>query len=607
MKKIIILITALSIFATAFAFNPSNYIPADVDAALEISIPEEIVSMLGVDSDMLAELAPGILNTDIELQDMKAYLYGKFGLSTYLFEALDMGYMYDLTDILDSEMAISALAAMPMCVITNAVNMDTVFGFLEGPAMQEAVEFGVNFDITMEDVAGHSVKHFKVRFYDDYEPVFFDLYFAELEEGYYLAASEFEMLKTSLEAAADEKLRLTEYDRNMAMTEDYFIKFQNNTLSFSSALMRMMNIFHGKVDSEFIGVGIGENEIFLDFYADMAYISDSFEKNTEIYKTDLDFFNAMPSFEGDYEITNFISIPRTGLPLEFLGEVLYELPMIEAYVDDLENYFELLPLMGPELERVNLCFSEKGYMPYMLAKCTDAKMVFDNFVKMYEIETATVGYIEYSYGDDVYIGYDSRYNYIEIYAFDLASFQLRQGELLFTEKLKSDEGLAYYVADIPEYLWGTIRYNDFVTLDVEFDEIGDFSAHFAFDLSTITEMQAAQEREQAMYDISNGYVQIMNYITDQLYYYPEDELGISDIYDGVLEMYMLEPEMLEQFKISMGKSGDKPVYNIYYNGSLPEGTTVDDLRRSVEYNIYYYGDYTVEIKGDIVLLRVMAE
>ena len=106
MKKNLLFVSLIVLVSAMFAFTPLNYIPADVDAALEISIPEEIVSMLGVDSDMLAELAPGILNTDIELQDMKAYLYGKFGLSTYLFEALDMGYMYDLTDILDSEMAI---------------------------------------------------------------------------------------------------------------------------------------------------------------------------------------------------------------------------------------------------------------------------------------------------------------------------------------------------------------------------------------------------------------------------------------------------------------------------------------------------------------------
>jgi|GEM_PF-1525940 len=605
MKKGFLLISMIVLISTLFAFNPLNYIPADVDAAFEVTVPEQLLTVFGLDIGDLLEETGEFLNPDIEVKDMQAILFGKFGVNAYLFDAIDFDYLYDVTDITDFDTLISAIAEMPAGVITNVINMNLVFGFLEGEAMHQAVDMGVHYEILTEEVAGYSVKHFKIRFYDDYEPVFFDLYFTELEAGYYLAATDYELLESSLLAAKDETMRLVSFCEDMGK-EDYFAKLQNNTFDLSAFLIRAMNIFNGEPDSEFCGIGVNGTELYLNFNVDMKYISDKFQKNTEIYKTDREFFNAMPSFDFDYPIDNFLSIPKIGLPADLIGELMYELPMLETYSDTLENYFEILPLMGPELERVNICYSDEGYMPYMLAKCSDAKLIFDNIVELYDIETATVGYIEYSYGDDVYIAYDSRYDYIEIYAFDLAEFVLRQGELLFTEKLKSDSEPATYVQNLPDYLWGTVSLGDFIEMTVEFNEAGDLSFHFSFDLSEITEMIADIQREEALSEIVNLYERGMYYINDQLTYYPEDELSISQMMDELEYYYSIDPERLKAFKVSIGTSGDKPVYNLYYGGVLPEGTTVEDLRQAVE-NIVYAENVTVEIRGDVVLMRLFTE
>jgi hypothetical protein len=98
----------------------------------------------------------------------------------------------------------------------------------------------------------------------------------------------------------------------------------------------------------------------------------------------------------------------------------------------------------------------------------------------------------------------------------------------------------------------------------------------------------------------------MSYITDKIYYYPEEKIEISKIFEDDDYMYYIDEDILKQFKISTGYDGDKTVYNVYYGGMLPEGTYSQTLKTMIEDEIYY-DNVEVLVKGEIVLMRITAE
>src|SRR6056297_891343 len=96
-KGFIICLVVFFVVSVSLALNPTDFIPADIDFALDLSYPKAVMEMTGFEDVILSELtALEFLNAPID--NARITLFGKFGLSDLLIGELDF---YDLSDLED--------------------------------------------------------------------------------------------------------------------------------------------------------------------------------------------------------------------------------------------------------------------------------------------------------------------------------------------------------------------------------------------------------------------------------------------------------------------------------------------------------------------------
>lgn len=594
-KGVVVLICLLFIFSSGLALNPVDFVPADIDFALELSYPKTIMEQTGMEDEILSELS-GMDFLNYPIQNAKMALFGKFGLSDLLIEELDF---YDFEDVLDSPEMLLSLSTMPIAILTNLINVDFILDFLEGEFMAGALEEDVYFISETIDKAGYETKHFKIRYYGNSPSVFLDLFFVKLEENYTLFSSSEDLLDKALDSAVNETKRFTALQ---ASDPDSFLKIANNGINISWFIMRLLGILDGKSVSEMISAGVRENTIYVDLLMEMQYSPEGAKEVLEKTQTDYDHYNCLPDFE---DIRVYTSLPQTGLSiksfLDLFGEILGE----NIYDYTLEEIMAFPASLGPEVERYDMYLMGSEQIPYLLLKVEDASFIFDNYVKDNWLEAETAETVSFTlmdhlyFMDNLYLAYDSRYDYIEVFVLTEENQErLNNGILYFTEEMAKEKEQAHH---IPENVWGMFMYEDLVSLIMDYDETGNFKINATLSLEAIMKELAMGQSFEEMQEIIDFYLDINYAIQDEIYYTPDEKIDIQQLLNNSYIFDYYDEELIQSFKIQTGQKDDAFIYYIYYDGSLPEGLTPEDLSQKLSNDI---SDENVEItvkSGNVVL------
>ncbi|MEA1883681.1 MAG: hypothetical protein U9N62_04070 [Thermotogota bacterium] len=597
MKKrgVIVLFSFLLIFSLGLALNPVDFVPADIDFALELSYPKTIMEQTGMEDEILSELS-GMDFLNYPIQNAKMALFGKFGLSDLLIGELDF---YDFEDVLDSPEMLLSLSTMPIAILTNLINVEFILEFLEGEFMAGALEEDVYIKSETIDKAGYETKHFKIRYYGNSPSVFLDLFFVKLEENYTLFSSSEDLLDKALDSAVNESKRFTALQSS---DPDSFLKIANNGINFSWFIMRLLGILDGKSVSEMISAGVRENTIYVDLLMEMQYSPEGAKEVLEKTQTDYDHYNCLPDFE---DIRVYTSLPQTGLSiksfLDLFGEILGE----NIYDYTLEEIMAFPASLGPEVERYDMYLMGSEQIPYLLLKVEDATFIFDNYVKDNWLEAETAETVSFTlmdhlyFMDNLYLAYDSRYDYIEVFVLTEENQErLNNGILYFTEEMAKEKEQAHH---IPENVWGMFMYEDLVSLIMDYDETGNFKISATLSLEAIMNELAMGQSFEEMQEIIDFYLDMNYAIQDEIYYTPDEEIDIQQLLNNSYIFDYYDEDLIQSFKIQTGQKDDAFIYYIYYDGPLPEGLTPEDLSQKLSNDIY---DENVEItvkSGNVVL------
>src|SRR6056297_413942 len=434
-KGFIFLLIVFFVVSVSLALNPTDFIPADIDFALDLSYPKAVMEMTGFEDVILSELTTlEFLNSPID--NARMVLFGKFGLSDLLINELDFYNIYDLEDVLDSPEMLLSLSTMPIAILTNLINVEFILEFLEGEFMAGALEEDVYFISETIDKAGYETKHFKIRYYGNSPSVFLDLFFVKLEENYTLFSSSEDLLDKALDSAVNESKRFMAIQSS---DPDSFLKIANNGVNFSWFIMRLLGILDGKSVSEMISAGVSESTIYVDLLMEMQYSPEGAKEVLERTQTNYDHYNCLPDFE---DIRVYTSLPQTGLSiksfLDLFGEILGE----NIYDYTLEEIMAFPASLGPEVERYDMYLMGSEQIPYLLLKVEDASFIFDNYVKDNWLEAETAETVSFTlmdhlyFMDNLYMAYDSRFNYIEVCVLTEENRdRLENGILYFTEEM----------------------------------------------------------------------------------------------------------------------------------------------------------------------------
>jgi len=596
MKKrgVIVVFSLLLIFSLGLALNPVDFVPSDIDFALELSYPKTIMEQTGLEDIILSELfGMDFLNSPLE--NARMVLFGKFGLTELLVEELDFYDIYDIEDILDSPEMLLSLSTMPMAILTNLINIDFILNFLEGEFMAGALEEDVYFISETIEKQGYETKHLKIRYFGSDPNVFLDLFFVKLEDNYTLFTSNETLLDQSLSSSVNDAYR---FKTLQSTNSDSFLKIVNNSVNYSWFIMRILDILAGKPVSERLSAGVKDNTIFVDLLMEMTYPPDGAMKVLEKTKTDYEHFKYIPDFE---DIRFYTSLPQTGLSLKsFLG-VFSEITGEYDYDYYLEDILSLPASFGPEVERYDMYLIGDKMLPYILLKVQDASFIFNHYVKDNWLESQTVGTVSFAYYEDVYIAYDSRYDYIEVYLLtEETDERLNRGELYFIDEMAKEKETTHH---IPQNLWGMFMYEDLITVIMDYDESGNFKINMTLSLDAIMNEIAMSQSYEELQEIVDLYMDMNYAIQDELYYSPDEEINIQQMLRDSYVFDYYDEALIQSFKIQTGQREDGLVYYIYYDGTLPEGITAEDLSQQISRDIY---DENVEVtvKSGKVILEI---
>ena len=596
MKKrgVVVLFSFLLIFSLSLALNPVDFVPADIDFALELSYPKTIMEQIGLEDEILSELS-GMDFLNSPIQNAKMVLFGKFGLTELLIQELDFYDIYDFEDILDSPEMLLSLSTMPMAILTNLINVDFILNFLEGEFMAGALEEEVYFISETIEKDGYETKHLRIRYYGNEPNVFLDLYFVKLEDNYTLFSSSEDLLDKALDSANNEAKRFTALQSS---DPDSFLKIANNGINFSWFIIRLLGILDGKSVNETISAGVRENTIYVDLLMEMQYPPDGAKEVLEKTKTDLEHFKYIPDFQ---DIKVYASLPQTGLSLSSFLDLFSEVTGEFDYDYYLEDILALPSSFGPEVERYDMYLIGDAMLPYILLKVEDAAFIFNHYVKDNWLESQTAGNVSFTYYEEVYIAYDNRYDYIEVYLLtEETNERLSRGELYFTDEMAKEKETAHH---IPQNLWGMFMYEDLISVIMDYDESGNFKINLTLSLDAIMNEIAMSQSYEAMQEIVDLYLDMNYAIQDELYYTPDEEINIQQMLNDSYVFDYYDDELIQSFKIQTGQREDAFIYYIYYDGSLPEGITPEDLSQKISNDIY---DENVEVtvKSGKVILEV---
>ncbi len=596
MKKrgVVVLFSFLLIFSLSLALNPVDFVPADIDFALELSYPKTIMEQIGLEDEILSELS-GMDFLNSPIQNAKMVLFGKFGLTELLIQELDFYDIYDFEDILDSPEMLLSLSTMPMAILTNLINVDFILNFLEGEFMAGALEEEVYFISETIEKDGYETKHLRIRYYGNDPNVFLDLYFVKLEDNYTLFSSSEDLLDKALDSANNEAKRFTALQSS---DPDSFLKIANNGINFSWFIVRLLGILDGKSVNETISAGVRENTIYVDLLMEMQYPPDGAKEVLEKTKTDLEHFKYIPDFQ---DIKVYASLPQTGLSLSSFLDLFSEVTGEFDYDYYLEDILALPSSFGPEVERYDMYLIGDAMLPYILLKVEDAAFIFNHYVKDNWLESQTAGNVSFTYYEEVYIAYDNRYDYIEVYLLtEETNERLSRGELYFTDEMAKEKETAHH---IPQNLWGMFMYEDLISVIMDYDKMGNFKINLTLSLDAIMNEIAMSQSYEAMQEIVDLYLDMNYAIQDELYYTPDEEINIQQMLNDSYVFDYYDDELIQSFKIQTGQREDAFIYYIYYDGSLPEGITPEDLSQKISNDIY---DENVEVtvKSGKVILEV---
>jgi len=599
-KSLSIMFCFFIIFSLTFAINPGDFVPADTDFAVDLSYPKTIMEQTGFEDIILSELA-GLEFLNEPIDDARVVLFGKFGLSDLLINEMNAYNIYDVEDLLDSPEMLLSLSTMPIAILTNLINIEFILEFLEGEFMAGALEEDVYFISETIDKAGYETKHFKVRYYGNTPSVFLDLFFVKLGENYTLFSSSEALLDKALDSAVDESKRFMALQSS---DSDSFLKIANNGVNFSWLIMRLLGILDGKPISEILSAGVKENTIFVDLRMEMQYPPEGAKEVLEKIKTDYDHYNYLPDFE---DIMVYTSLPQTGLSLRSLLDLISEISGEYLYDYTLEEIMDLPASLGPEVERYDMYLMGSEQLPYLLLKVEDASFIFDNYVKDNWLEAETAETVSFAlmdhfyFMDNLYMAYDSRFNYIEVCVLTEENRdRLENGILYFTEEMAKQKEQPHH---IPENLWGMFMYEDMLSLIMDYDESGNFKIHMTLSLDVILNELAMGQSNEQLQEIVDFYNDINYAIQDELYFAPDETVDVQQLLDNAYIFDYFDEELVKNFVIQQGEREDAFIYYCYYNGPLPEGITPEVLSEEISREIYDE-NVAVTIKSGKVVLEI---
>jgi len=576
-KSLLVLLYLIFAISAGIAFNPVHFVPADIDFAVDLIYPQQVIEMIGMEEVLADELSDlDFLNPSLE--DTRMILFGKFGLSDLLIEEMDFYDLSDLESILEAPELLLSLSTFPMAILTNLINLDPILQFLEGEFMESALENDVYFISETIDKGGYQTKHIKIRYFGNDPNVFLDLFFVPLEENYFLFTSNESLLDKSLSSYAHEGLRFQSLE---STDPDSFLNIVNNGVNYSWFLLRLMDIMDGKPLGERFSAGIKNNHIFADLTVDMYYPAEGKADILERTKTDVQHFKMIPDFE---RIKVYASLPQTGLSLQSYLGLFSEITGEYDYDYRLEEIMALPASFGPEVERYDMYLMGDEMIPYLLIKVQDASFIFNNYVKDNWLETETVGTLSYAYFEGLYIAYDNRYDYIEVYLYSEENEEkLNRGELYFLDELAKEKEIPHH---LPEYLWGMFMYEDLLSVIMDYDEAGDFKIHLTLSLEKLMEQMAIQQSYEQLDEIVSFYLDMNYAIQDEFYYSPGERVDVQKLLTESYYVSYYDKAFVQNFKVQTGEREDAFIYYIYYDGPLPEGIMPQDLSGQILSELY---------------------
>jgi hypothetical protein len=588
-KGVVVLFSFLLIFSLSLALNPVDFVPADIDFALELSYPKTIMEQTGLEDEILSEIA-GLELLNEPIDDARLILFGKFGLSELLINELNAYNIYDVEDVLDSPEILLSLTTMPIAILTNLINVEFILEFLEGEFMAGALEEDVYFISETIEKAGYETQHFKIRYYGNAPSVFLDLFFVTLEENYTLFSSSEDLLDKALGSAVNGSTRFTALQSS---DPDSFLNIANNGVNISWLIMRLLGILDGKSVSEMLSAGVRENTIYVDLLVEMQYPLEGAKEILEKTQTDYEHYNCLPDFE---DIRVYTSLPQTGLSIKSFLDLFGEISGENIYDYTLEEIMAFPASLGPEVERYDMYLMGSEQIPYLLLKVEDASFIFDNYVKDNWLEAETAETVSFAlmdnlyFMDNLYMAYDSRFDYIEVFILtEENQDRLNNGILYFTEEMAKEKQQAHH---IPENVWGMFMYEDLLSLIMDYDESGNFKISVTLSLEAVMKELAIGQNYEQMQEIVDLYLDMNYAIQDELYYTPDQEIDIQQLLNDSYVFDYYDDELIQSFKIQTGQKDDAFIYYIYYDGPLPEGLTPEDLSQRLSSDIY---DENVEI------------
>jgi len=596
-KSLLVLFCVFMWVSMGIAFNPVHFVPSDIDFAVDLSYPKQIMELMQFEEALMEELSDlDFLNPSLE--DARMILFGKFGLSDLLIEELDFYDLSDIESIIEAPELLLSLSTFPMAILTNLINLDPILQFLEGEFMESALENDVYFITETIDKAGYQTKHIKIRYFGNNPNVFLDLFFVQLEEDYFLFTSNEALLDKSLSSYANETLRFQSLE---STDPDCFLSLVNNGVNYSWFLLRLMDIMDGKPLGERLSAGIKNNHIFADLSIDMHYPAGGTEEILEKTRTDVQHFKLLPDFP---DIRFYASLPQTGLSLRSYLGLFSEITGEYGYDYRLEEIMTLPASFGPEVERYDFYLLGNEMIPYLLIKVQDAPFVFNHYVKDNWLESETSGTISYAYFEGLYIAYDNRYDYIEVYLYsDENEEKLNRGELYFLDELAKEKEITH---QIPENLWGMFMYQDLISLVMDYNESGDFIIHLTITLEKMMQQMAMQQSYDQLDEIVSFYLDMNNAIQDEIYYTSDERVDVQKLLKESYYVSYYDKDFVQNFKIQSGERENAFIYYLYYDAPLPEGIMSQDLSDQLLSEIYN-DQVKVSIRSGKVVMEILQD
>jgi|GEM_PF-4954873 len=598
MKSLVFLFVLL-MMGVVFSSNALEMIPADVDFALEIKYPEKLVSALGMEN-MVGQAITEVPFLKPNFEDYELLMFGHVGIDEMLLE-LDL---YDLEYMLSSPEELLLLTGMPVGVVTNIVNLPPIIAYLNGPLKSMARENDVLFEHEVETVQDLSIHHFLIRSYEEYEPIFIDLYFAQLSESHFLVTGNRNLLDSVLmcQENPEESLHNKSDIFRQTSEKEGFVKLFNQGFNISWPIMRLMGFYNGHPKAEAMVVDVEGNNITASAFVDVSYPSDYYREKNLAWNTDRGHYKKMPDFE-DTQL--YFSWPGTNLSISMLFEMMEEFRLDDLINPDIMDFIEIPAMLGPEITRTDMFLSENN-IPYFLVESEDPIFVLENIARVKQVKLERLKNLNYVIYDNFYFANADGEPFIEIAPISGALELLGKGELEYLQEMPGEAGERSM--QLPQEVTYLLMYEDLFGLTSWFDESGNVEMNLRVNMRIIEETAMRQANEERFYQILDVYSEVKYWVLNYRLYESEETLNLEDMRTYMEDWF--DPQVLEQFNIvkeEITEDGiSKTLIEVSYQGEMPGGFSTQELLNELSYGIYEPGVEAM-IEGDSVILSIPVE